>query len=434
MNIIDIIVKKRDGGKLSREEINYFIRGCVDGSIPDYQSAALLMAVFLRGMDEEETFFLTHAMAQSGDVLDLSNIPGIKIDKHSTGGVGDKTTPVVVSIAAAAGVPVAKMSGRGLGFTGGTVDKLQSIPGFQVVLDEDRFMDQVRTVGAAVIAQSGNLTPADKKLYALRDVTGTVENLSLISSSIMSKKLAAGSDGIVLDVKCGDGAFMKTPEDAVKLAETMISIGRSAGKKMSAVISDMDQPLGRAVGNSVEIREAIEVLQGAGPDDVRELCLELASEMIRLGEKAEDHQSAMAAAREMLDSGRALEKFGEMIRAQGGDPGVIRDASLLPEGTCRTGIRAGENGFITAIRGQEIGEAARLAGAGRLRKEDDIDKTAGVILHAKVGDHVEKGQLLAEVFGSIVEKTELAAEKCRKAFVTGSRPPAGHPLIYRVLR
>lgn len=434
MNIIDIIVKKRDGGKLSREEIDYFIKGCVDGTIPDYQSAALLMAVFLRGMDEEETFFLTHAMAQSGDVLDLSEIPGIKVDKHSTGGVGDKTTPVVVSIAAAAGVPVAKMSGRGLGFTGGTVDKLQSIPGFQVVLEEDRFMDQVRNVGAAVIAQSGNLTPADKKLYALRDVTGTVENLSLISSSIMSKKLAAGSDGIVLDVKCGDGAFMKTPEDAVRLAETMISIGRSAGKRMSAVISDMDQPLGRAVGNSVEIREAIEVLQGSGPDDVRRLSLELASEMIRLGGKAEDHLSAMAMARGMLDSGRALEKFGEMIRAQGGDPRVIRDVSLHREGECRTEIRAGENGFITAIRGQEIGEGARLAGAGRLRKEDDVDLTAGVMLRAKVGDPVEKGQLLAEVFGSSEEKTSLAAEKCRKAFVTGSMPQAPRPLIYRVLR
>jgi len=414
MDMNDIIVKKRDGGKLSPEEIRYFVSEYTAGNIPDYQASALLMAIFFSKMDEEETFVLTDAMRTSGDVVDLSEIKGIKVDKHSTGGVGDKVTLIVGPLAAAAGVPIAKMSGRGLGFTGGTIDKLESIPGFKTTLEPDEFHKQVADIGIAVIGQSGHIAPADKKLYALRDVTGTIANLSLISSSIMSKKLAAGSDAIVLDVKCGNGAFMENQEAAEELATMMCKIGNAAGKRTVAVITDMNEPLGRAVGNSLEVFEAYDTLKGMGPKDITELSLHIAGIMIYLGGKAESPEEGSVKAKEVMESGAGLAKFREMVLRQGGtlDMFDYHDSSnSIPVSDLQEDIVADRDGYVTSIAAQTIGLCSQNTGAGRKVKEDDIDPYAGILLFKKVGDEVKKGDKLATFYSSDKKKLDEAIEE-----------------------
>lgn len=433
MNMVDIILKKREGEKLSPQEIQHFINGYTKGDIPDYQASALLMAIYFQGMDKEETYQLTKAMKESGDVVDLSAISGIKVDKHSTGGVGDKTTLVVGPLAAACGVPVAKMSGRGLGFTGGTVDKMESIPGFRTTLEEEEFMELVNRVGLSVIGQTAHIAPADKKLYALRDVTATVDNLSLITASIMSKKLASGSDAIVLDVKCGNGAFMENLEEAVELAKGMVDIGNADGKKTIAVITDMNQPLGHAVGNSNEVIEAIETLKGKGPVDITQLALTLSGIMIYAGGHAETMEEGMEKAKEALHSGRALEKLASFIEGQGGDPAVVEDYSLFPQPTTYQKVLAQESGYVTEIQARSIGLASQHSGAGREKKEDPIDLSAGILLRKKVGDGVVKGDVLAEVSGRDSLKVRLAAEEAAKAFTIGPAAPAQGPIIIRII-
>lgn len=417
MNMNDIIYKKRQGGKLSKDEIEYFINGYVDGSIPDYQASALLMAIFFKKMDKEETFQLTNAMRFSGDTIDLDRIKGIKVDKHSTGGVGDKTTLIVAPIAASCGVPIAKMSGRGLGFTGGTVDKMESIPGFKTSLEPEEFLNQVNEIGLAVIGQTAHITPADKKLYALRDVTSTVDNFSLIASSIMSKKLAAGSDAILLDVKCGNGAFMKTLEDAKVLGGLMCEIGAAAGKKTVAAITDMSQPLGKAVGNSLEVIEAIETLKGKGPDDITELATRLAGIMIYLGGKADTPKTGHDMAENAIKSGKALGKLREFIAAQGGDPRVTEDYTLFPQHTVYCDLMARQSGYVSEIAAKSIGLASQHTGAGRATKEDSIDLSAGIYLHKKVGDEVKDGDVLATFYGNDKGKVDNAVKEAHKAFV-----------------
>ena len=433
MNMVDIILKKREGEKLSPQEIQHFINGYTKGDIPDYQASALLMAIYFQGMDKEETYQLTKAMKESGDVVDLSAISGIKVDKHSTGGVGDKTTLVVGPLAAACGVPVAKMSGRGLGFTGGTVDKMESIPGFRTTLEEEEFMELVNRVGLSVIGQTAHIAPADKKLYALRDVTATVDNLSLITASIMSKKLASGSDAIVLDVKCGNGAFMENLEEAVELAKGMVDIGNADGKKTIAVITDMNQPLGHAVGNSNEVVEAIETLKGKGPVDITQLALTLSGIMIYAGGHAETMEEGMEKAKEALRSGRALEKLASFIEGQGGDPAVVEDYSLFPQPTTYQPVLAQDSGYVTEIQARSIGLASQHSGAGREKKEDPIDLSAGIILRKKVGDVVAKGDVLAEVSGRDSLKVRLAAEEAAKAFTIGLAAPELGPIIIRII-
>lgn len=433
MNMVDIILKKREGEKLSAEEIKHFINGYTKGDIPDYQASALLMAIYFQGMDKEETYQLTKAMKESGDVVDLSAISGIKVDKHSTGGVGDKTTLVVGPLAAACGVPVAKMSGRGLGFTGGTVDKMESIPGFRTTLEEEEFMELVNRVGLSVIGQTAHIAPADKKLYALRDVTATVDNLSLITASIMSKKLASGSDAIVLDVKCGNGAFMENLEEAVELAKGMVDIGNADGKKTIAVITDMNQPLGHAVGNSNEVIEAIETLKGKGPSDITQLALTLSGIMIYAGGHAETMEEGMEKAKEALHSGRALEKLASFIEGQGGDPAVVEDYSLFPQPTTYQKVLAQESGYVTEIQARSIGLASQHSGAGREKKEDPIDLSAGIILRKKVGDPVAKGDVLAEVSGRDSLKVRQGAEEAAKAFTIGPAAPELGPIIIRII-
>lgn len=399
MRMYDIIHKKRDGGELSDEEIRFFVEGCVDGSIPDYQLSALLMAIYFQGLTPRETAVLTDFMAHSGDLVDLSGITGFKADKHSTGGVGDKTTMVVAPIVAACGVRVAKMSGRGLGHTGGTVDKLESIPGFRVELEPEEFMATVNRVGACVVGQSGNLAPADKKLYALRDVTATVESIPLIAASIMSKKIAAGADGIVLDVKVGSGAFMKTVEDAVQLAQTMVHIGEAVGRKTVALITNMDAPLGNAVGNTLEVREAVETLEGHGPAELTEVCRELAANMLYLAGKG-DIVSCNKLAREAILTGAALEKFKEMVAAQGGDTSVIDDPLKLPAATEVRRVKAPCDGYITHIDAEKCGLAAAVLGAGRQTKEDSIDYTAGIVFLQNLGEKVDGGFEFARLYTS----------------------------------
>lgn len=433
MNIVDIITKKRDGSKLSKEEIEFFVNGYTKGEIPDYQASALLMAIYFQKMDKEETFQLTDVMRRSGDTIDLTAIDGIKVDKHSTGGVGDKTTLIVAPLAAACGVPIAKMSGRGLGFTGGTVDKMESIPGFRTAMEPEEFLDQVNNIGMAVIGQTGHIAPADKKIYALRDVTGTVENLSLISSSIMSKKLAAGSDAIVLDVKCGDGAFMKTPEDASALGKTMCEIGQAAGKKTVALITDMNQPLGQAVGNSLEVIEAIETLKCQGPVDITELSLRLAGTMIYVGGKASSAEEGDAMAKDALESGRGLDKLRQFIEAQGGNPQVVDDYSLFGPAKLSLDIVSDSDGFVQKIKAESIGLASQHTGAGRLRKEDPVDLSAGIYLHKKVGDRVAVGDVLATVYGNDQAKLEIGAAEAKKAFVIGDDAPEKEALVKEVL-
>lgn len=433
MNMNDIIIKKRDGKPLTEAEIQYFVRGYTAGDIPDYQASALLMAIYFQKMNKEETFALTSAMRYSGDTIDLSEIKGVKVDKHSTGGVGDKTTLIVAPLVAACGVPIAKMSGRGLGFTGGTVDKMESIPGFQTTLEAGAFMEQVNRIGMAVIGQTAHITPADKKIYALRDVTGTVENLSLIASSIMSKKLAAGSDAIVLDVKCGNGAFMENQEDAEVLGGIMCQLGAAAGKKTVAVITDMSQPLGRAVGNSLEVIEAIETLKGNGPTDITELSLKLAGVMIFLGGRSKTLTEGEIMAQQALHSGAGLEKLRNFIKAQGGNPGVIDDYDLFPSASQKVEIRADEAGFIEEIEARAIGCASQHTGAGRAAKEDSVDLAAGIVLHKKVGDKVVKGEVLATLYANDRKKLAAAEKEAAKAFSIGGEKPKKPLLVKEIL-
>jgi len=434
MKMVDIITKKRDGGELTPEEIRFFIENYVKDRIPDYQASALLMAIYFRGLSRAETFALTEAMEFSGDVEDLSDLPGVKVDKHSTGGVGDKTTLVVAPVAAAAGVTVAKMSGRGLGFTGGTADKLEAIPGFRTRLEPAEFHRQLEELGLAVITQTGSITPADKKIYALRDVTGTVESPGLIASSIMSKKLAAGSDGIVLDVKCGSGALLKDLAEAENMADLMIDIGRKAGRKMVAVISDMSQPLGRAVGNALEVEEAVQVLKGGGPEDLRQLCLELAGEMIWIGGRAESFEEGKETARQVLSDGRALEKFRQMVRCQGGDDRIVEEPERMGSSRYSRDVLAGRTGFIAEMAAQEIGRASQHLGAGRLRKEDEIDFTAGIRMHVRIGDSVQEGDVLATLYGADSRRLE-EAEIIMEAAIRISAEPATPPkLIQKIIQ
>lgn len=434
MNMVDIITKKRDGGELTPEEIRFFIDNYVKDRIPDYQASALLMAIYFRGLSRAETFALTEAMEFSGDVEDLSDLPGVKVDKHSTGGVGDKTTLVVAPVAAAAGVTVAKMSGRGLGFTGGTADKLEAIPGFRTRLEPAEFHRQLEELGLAVITQTGSITPADKKIYALRDVTGTVESPGLIASSIMSKKLAAGSDGIVLDVKCGSGALLKDLAEAENMADLMIDIGRKAGRKMVAVISDMSQPLGRAVGNALEVEEAVQVLKGGGPEDLRQLCLELAGEMIRIGGRAESFEEGKETARQVLSDGRALEKFRQMVRRQGGDDRIVEEPERMGSSRYSRDVLAGRTGFIAETDTREIGRASQHLGAGRLRKEDEIDFTAGIRMHVRIGNFVKEGDVLATLYGADSRRLEEAEIILEAAIRISAEPTAPPKLIQKIIQ
>lgn len=399
MRMYDVIEKKRDGGELTNEEIDFFVDGYVSGDIPDYQASALCMAIFYRGMNARETARLTMDMARSGDMVDLSPIPGVKVDKHSTGGVGDKTTLVVAPIVASLGVPVAKMSGRGLGHTGGTLDKLESIPGLSVDIDMDRFFQIVNEVGCAVIGQTANLVPADKRLYALRDVTATVDSMPLIASSIMSKKIAAGADKILLDVKCGSGAFMKTAEDAIELARCMVEIGEEVGRTTVALITDMGRPLGNAVGNALEVIEALDTLRGVAPADITETCVELAANMLLLAGRG-GLGECRALARGQISNGEALEKLREMIRAQGGDGRVIDDYTLLGQAACSRVVRAPESGWVFSMNTERCGIASVALGAGRATKDDAIDYAAGIVFAAKSGDRVEKGDALATLYAS----------------------------------
>ncbi|MBL3627693.1 pyrimidine-nucleoside phosphorylase [Bacillus velezensis] len=400
MRMVDLIVKKQNGKELTTEEIQFFVKGYTDGSIPDYQASALAMAIYFQDMTDQERADLTMAMVNSGETIDLSAIEGIKVDKHSTGGVGDTTTLVLAPLVAALGVPVAKMSGRGLGHTGGTIDKLEAIEGFHVELSKDEFIKLVNRDKVAVIGQSGNLTPADKKLYALRDVTGTVNSIPLIASSIMSKKIAAGADAIVLDVKTGAGAFMKTDEDAVNLAKAMVRIGNNVGRQTMAVISDMSQPLGFAIGNALEVQEAIDTLRGEGPEDLNELVLTLGSQMVVLAKKAETLEEARMKLQEVMKNGKALEKFKEFLSNQGGDSSVVDDPSKLPQAAYKIDVPAKEAGVVSEIVADEIGVAAMLLGAGRATKEDEIDLAVGIMLRKKVGDNVEKGEPLVTLYAN----------------------------------
>ncbi|EMY4489876.1 pyrimidine-nucleoside phosphorylase [Listeria monocytogenes] len=398
MRMVDIISKKRDGKALSTEEIQFFIDGYTNGEIPDYQASALAMAIFFQDMNDQERADLTMAMVGSGDTIDLSAIEGIKVDKHSTGGVGDTTTLVLAPLVAAVGVPVAKMSGRGLGHTGGTIDKLESIEGFHIELDKKDFIDLVNRDKVAVIGQSGNLTPADKKMYALRDVTGTVNSIPLIASSIMSKKIAAGADAIVLDVKTGAGAFMKTDEDAENLAHAMVRIGNNVGRNTMAVISDMSQPLGEAIGNALEVKEAIDTLKGQGPADLTELVLVLGSQMVVLAKQAETLDEARAKLIEVIENGAALEKFKTFLSNQGGDASIVDHPEKLPQAKYQIEVPAKTSGFVSQIVADEIGIAAMILGAGRATKEDEINLAVGLMLRKKVGDAVKEGESLVTIF------------------------------------
>lgn len=397
MRMVDVIEKKRNGGELTKEEIYFIVNGYTDGSIPDYQMSSFLMSVFFKGMTAEETANMTMAMVESGDQIDLSAIEGIKVDKHSTGGVGDTTTIVLAPLVAAVGVPVAKLSGRGLGHTGGTVDKFESIPGFQSEIEADQFIKQVNEVKVAVTGPTGNLTPADKKIYGLRDVTATVNSIPLMASSIMSKKIASGSDAIVLDVKVGAGAFMKDVEGAKELAKAMVEIGKNVGRNTVAVISDMNQPLGLAIGNALEVKEAIDTLRGQGPKDLEELCLSLGSKMVVLAKHAETVEEARKMLEEVIANGKALEVFKEFVTAQGGDASVIDDPSKLAAAKYEIPVVAKEDGFVAEIEADSIGTAAMILGAGRATKESVVDLAVGLMLHKKIGDEVKKGDTIVTI-------------------------------------
>ncbi|AVQ33550.1 pyrimidine-nucleoside phosphorylase [Staphylococcus muscae] len=410
MRMVDIIAKKRDGEVLTTEEIKFFVNGYTNGDIPDYQMSSLAMAIFFQDMTDEERADLTMAMVESGDQIDLSDINGIKVDKHSTGGVGDTTTLVLAPLVAALDIPVAKMSGRGLGHTGGTIDKLEAVEGFHVEISEDEFIKLVNEDHLAVIGQTGNLTPADKKIYALRDVTGTVNSIPLIASSIMSKKIAAGADAIVLDVKTGNGAFMKTVEDAEQLANAMVKIGNQVGRNTMAIISDMSQPLGRAIGNALELKEAIDTLKGEGPEDLTELVLTLGSQMVVLAEKAETLDEARELLKGVIDNGKALEKFKVFLSNQGGDASVVDDPSKLPTAKYTFELPAKQSGVVSEMIANEIGIASMMLGAGRQTKEDTIDLAVGLVLNKKVGDKVEEGESLLTIYAN-QEDVEQVKEK-----------------------
>ena len=429
MRMYDLILKKKQGGELSTDEIRYMIEGFTEGSIPDYQMSAMTMAICFRGMTPRETVDLTLAMRDSGDVLDLSGIKGVKVDKHSTGGVGDKTSLALTPIIAALGVPVAKMSGRGLGHTGGTIDKLECFDGFTTALSEEQFAGNVNTIGIAIAGQTANLAPADKKLYALRDVTATVDQMSLIASSIMSKKLASGSDAIVLDVKTGNGAFMKKLEDSRALAKEMVSIGTMAGKKTVAVITDMDQPLGRAVGNSLEVREAIDTLRGEGPADFKEVVFALGSQMLMLAGRAADEKEARALMEGVIEDGSALDKCAQFVRAQGGDAAPVYDTSLLPVAGKTLEVTAKESGYVHRILAEDIGIACMTLGGGRETKESAIDLSVGIILEKKNGDAVSDGEVLATIYGNDDAKMQAAYEKIAHAYEIAKEPAAFVPVV-----
>lgn len=434
MRMYDVIYKKREGHALSKEEISGFIKGYTSGEVPDYQASALLMAIFFQGMDARETADLTEAMMHSGDVVDLSAIEGVKVDKHSTGGVGDTTTLVLAPLVAACGVPVAKMSGRGLGHTGGTVDKLESIEGFHTELTREEFIRNVNEKKIAVVGQSKNIAPADKKLYALRDVTATVHSIPLIASSVMSKKLAAGSDAIVLDVKVGSGAFMRTPAEAVELAKRMVEIGEHMDRKTIAVITDMEQPLGLAIGNALEVKEAIDTLTGKGPEDLTELCLQLGAMMVYLGKKADTIESGRKQVEEALKSGAAFEKFVEFIAAQGGNPDCIRHPEKLPLSGTQKEVLAPEDGYISHIQSDEIGISALMLGAGREELTSEIDLSAGIMLRRKTGDAVKKGDVLAVLHTNRTDKLADAEARFLAAYKFSKEPVHEGPIIKAIIR
>lgn len=429
MRFCDLIIKKRNGLKLSKKEIDYAIKAFDEGEIPDYQMSAMLMAIYFQGMDINEIKYLTMAMVNSGKIIDLNSIPGIKVDKHSTGGVGDTTTLALAPMVAAAGVPVAKMSGRGLGHTGGTIDKLESIEGFKTELSLNKFIDIVKKVGASIISPTSDLAPADKKLYALRDVTGTIDSIPLIVSSIMSKKLAAGADAIVLDVTTGSGAFMQEYKDALKLGKIMVDIGLELGKETVAVISNMDEPLGFAIGNSLEVKEAIEILKNKGPEDLRDLCLALGAHMLKLGGAVKSYKEGKNRLEKILQEGTAFNKFKEMITAQGGNLEVIDRPELLPLAKHCTKIKADISGYIQKIDSRLLGESAMLLGAGREKKESEIDLSVGIILKKKVGSKVNINEDLAEVHYNDSEKLKEAKNKLFSSFVIGDKKPKKLPLI-----
>lgn len=431
MRMVDIIEKKRDGHELTTAEINFFIEGYTKGEIPDYQASALAMAIFFQDMTDRERADLTRAMVESGDTIDLSAIDGVKVDKHSTGGVGDTTTLVLAPLVASLGIPVAKMSGRGLGHTGGTIDKLESIAGFHVELTREQFIDLVNRDKVAVIGQSGNLTPADKKLYALRDVTGTVNSIPLIASSIMSKKIAAGADAIVLDVKTGDGAFMKTQEDAEKLAHAMVRIGNHVGRKTIAIISDMSQPLGFAIGNALEVKEAIETLQGKGPKDLTELVLTLGSQMVILAGKAKTSEEAKEMLLDAIHNGKALAKFKEFLANQGGDASIVDDLTKLPQAKYKIELPAKQSGYISRMVADEIGVASMILGAGRATKEDVIDLAVGLVLHKKVGDKVEEGESILTIYSNRENVEDVKQKLYDNIFIadTATAPTLIHTVI-----
>lgn len=429
MRMYDIIAKKRDGGTLNREELAFAVNGYVSGEVPDYQMSALLMAIYLRGMTDRETAVLTDVMARSGDMVDLSAIEGIKVDKHSTGGVGDKTTLVITPIVAACGVKIAKMSGRGLGHTGGTIDKMEAVPGTRTALNREEFFRQVNEIGISVIGQSGRIAVADKKMYALRDVTATVGCIPLIASSIMSKKLAAGSDAILLDVTMGDGAFMKNLDDAIELARQMVAIGTANGRRVAALITDMDKPLGQNIGNSLEVAESMAVLQGQGPQDLTEVCLQLAANMLALAGKG-SLEDCRAMARAVIADGSAFEKCCQMFQAQGGDTAVLRDPSRFAQAACHHEVAAPADGYIAKNDVEKIGNASVLLGAGRIKKEDAIDFAAGITMHKKLGDYVQRGESLCTFHAGDPALFAAAEEMYLGGLVLADTPPVQPPLVY----
>ena len=431
MRMVDVIAKKRDRKELTKEEIEFFVKGYTAGDIPDYQASSLAMAIYFQDMTDEERANLTMAMVESGDQIDLSEIEGIKVDKHSTGGVGDTTTLVLAPLVAALDVPVAKMSGRGLGHTGGTIDKLEAVEGFHVEISEQEFIDLVNKDKVAVIGQTGNLTPADKKLYGLRDVTGTVNSIPLIASSIMSKKIAAGADAIVLDVKTGAGAFMKTIEDSELLAHAMVKIGNNVGRNTMAIISDMSQPLGRAIGNGLEVKEAIDTLKGEGPEDLTELVLTLGSQMVVLAKKAETLDEAREKLLEVIHNGKALEKFKVFLENQGGDGSVVDDVTKLPQAQYTFEVKAETSGYVSHIVADEIGVASMLLGAGRATKDDIIDLAVGLVLNKKVGDKVEAGESLVTIYANQEDVKDVEAKILEN--ITISDEQVKPTLIHKVI-
>ena len=434
MRMYDLILKKKQGKELNTEEINWMIKEFTEGRIPDYQMSAMTMAICFQGMDKRETFDLTMAMRDSGDVLDLSRIDGIKVDKHSTGGVGDKVSLVLTPIIASLGVPVAKMSGRGLGHTGGTIDKLESFSGFSTEISEEKFIDSVNTIGIAIAGQTANLAPADKKLYALRDVTATVDQMSLIASSIMSKKLASGADAIVLEVKTGNGAFMQTEEDAIALAKAMVDIGNRAGKQTVAVITDMDEPLGNAVGNALEIKEVIDALHGDGPEDLMEVVYVLGTQMLLLAKRAEDEEIARNLITESIQERKALKKFAEFIENQGGNREEILHPDMLPKARYVIPVLAEEEGCIERILAQDIGIACMTLGGGRENKESTIDHGVGIILTKKISDTVKKGETLALIHANSKEKAVLASGLVKNAYQIAKEPAKKAPMVKCIIR